>query len=169
MTRDEIKKGAIELAEQHGLVNLSLKNLCDYLGVAPGSFKHFAGVNFTQLVTELYDEGITGPEIDIDKNRMHPEIRRDMLLAAALKVAELDSFQNLTREAIALHAGVSTGLVTKRLGTMQQLKRSVMRAAIKHESVPVVAEGFFLKDKHALRAPPELKKKILKYLANLGG
>lgn len=70
----------------------------------------------------------------------------------------------MTRECIAIAAGVSPALVSLRLGTMEALRRSVMRAAVKREVVPVVAEGLAAGDAQAKKASDELKKRAADHL-----
>ena len=88
---------------------------------------------------------------------MNSKQRTAELLRAALTVAERDGWHSLTREAVAREAQVSDGLVSARLGTMIELRRSVMRAAITQRSLRVVAEGILARDKHALRAPDDVR------------
>jgi AcrR family transcriptional regulator len=95
------------------------------------------------------------------KQRLKPEIRRDQILAAALVLAERDGYHNITRDAIAERASCSTGLVTRYFSTMLQLKRAVMRAAVKQEIVRVVAQGMVDKNQYAMRAPPALRERAL--------
>lgn len=91
-------------------------------------------------------------------NRLSPEKRAADLLHVAVQVAEAHGLGGLTREAIALHAGVSPALVTARLGTMAELRRSVMRQAVRLRCVAVVAEGLARRDPHALKADADLKE-----------
>ena len=86
-----------------------------------------------------------------------PDIRTAALLDVALRLAAANGWRSLTREAIARAAGVSTGLVSARLGTMTDLRRSVMRAAVQHGTVSVVAEGLAARHPAAMRADPALR------------
>lgn len=87
--------------------------------------------------------------------------RTAQILAAALKLAAKDGYGRITREAIAAAAGVSPGLVTHHMGTMEQLRRDVMREAVRAECLPVIAQGLVARDRHALKAPDPLQKKAL--------
>lgn len=71
----------------------------------------------------------------------------------------------ITREGIARAAGVSDALVTYHLGTMADLRRAVMREAVRAECLPVIAQGITARDRHALKAAPELRQKALASLA----
>lgn len=89
--------------------------------------------------------------------RSDPEVRTAELLTVALNLAAADGWHALTREKIANAAGVSPGLVSVRLGTMDALKRSVMRAAVTRRVVAVVAEGLVAGDRHARKADAGLR------------
>lgn len=93
--------------------------------------------------------------------RLKPEERREEILNAAVRVAERDGFINMTRDNIAIAAGVSMGLVNHHFGTMVQLKRAVMRAAITREILCIIAEGIITKDKTALKVNEDLRKRAL--------
>lgn len=89
--------------------------------------------------------------------RSDPAVRTASLLQVALKLAESEGWRTLTRDGVARAAGVSGALVTVRLGTMEALRRAVMRAAVKQRVVAVVAEGLVAGDKHARKADDELR------------
>lgn len=90
--------------------------------------------------------------------------RKELLLNAALALSETVGYQNITRESIANLANVSPGLISQYFGTMVQLKRSVMRAAIAREIITVVAQGLGVRDPQALKAPEALKQKAIEHL-----
>lgn len=89
--------------------------------------------------------------------RSDPADRTRELLGVALHLAAAHGWRSLTRESIALAAGVSPGLVSARLGTMEALRRSVMRAAVRERVVAVVAEGLCARDRQAMRADETLR------------
>lgn len=89
--------------------------------------------------------------------RLDPKTRTAELLDAALKHAAVVGWQALTRDGIATAAGVSFALVTQRLGTMEQIRRSVMRRAVQQRCVRVVAEGLVAGDRHAAAADDALR------------
>ena len=89
--------------------------------------------------------------------RLDPKERTETLLDAALRLAAADGWQALTRDGIAREAGVSYALVTQRLGTMEQIRRSVMRRAVQQRVVCVVAEGLSRGDRHAGAADDALR------------
>ena len=93
---------------------------------------------------------------------MSRKIDKSVVLNAAVDVAERDGFNNINRDAVALKAGVSTGSVSQAYGTMCKLKRAVMRHAIQHELLDIIAVGLSMKDKTAIKIEDiELKKRAL--------
>ena len=86
------------------------------------------------------------------------------LLRTAVTVAAATNWATLTREAVAAAAGVSPALVSARLGDAAQMRRSVMRAAVRDRVLPVVAQGLAVKDWVACQAGPELKHAASEWL-----
>lgn len=97
--------------------------------------------------------------------RLTPADRTAQLIEVALRLASKSGLANLRRDQIATAAGVSQGLVTERLGTMIEMRRTIMRQAVVREVLPIIAEGIVAKDRNALKAPPELKARALASLA----
>lgn len=98
--------------------------------------------------------------------RLHPDERKEQILTAALKVAARPGgWSKLTRDAVAKEANCAEGLPSKYFGTMVDFRRAVMRAAIKVQMLPVIAQGLAAGDKCALKADETLKRKALKSLA----
>lgn len=99
------------------------------------------------------------------RTRLTPDARKPQLLEAAVAVASKHGLHGTTRHRIAEHANVAPGLITHYLGTMAELRRAVMRQAVKQGILPIIAEGLAARDKQALKAPPELRARAL---ASLG-
>src|SRR5258707_673693 len=97
--------------------------------------------------------------------RLPPNDRRALVLEAALYTAEQRGYRRMTRDHIAARADVSPSLVSLYLGTMPQLRRVVMREAIKREIVPIVAAGLAERDPAALRARQSLRARAVAHLA----
>jgi AcrR family transcriptional regulator len=98
------------------------------------------------------------------KARMKPDERRQQILSAALIIAERDGYNALTRDGIALEAGVATGLVNHVYSTMAKLRNNVMRAAVHRELKPIIAQGLAQGDEIAHQAPEWLKRASLDLL-----
>lgn len=95
------------------------------------------------------------------QTKLEARERLTQILAAAVKLAQRHGYNRITREAIAAEARVSAALVTYHLGTMPDLRRAVMREAVRAQCLPVIAQGLTARDRHALKAPPELQRKAL--------
>lgn len=89
---------------------------------------------------------------------------RDLLMGAALVVAARDGYRQMRREAIALQAGCSTGLISNYFGTMPQLRRAVMRAAVTRGDRVVLAQGLAAGDPNADHAETRAKRDALEAL-----
>lgn len=97
--------------------------------------------------------------------RLKPTDRKTQILDAALAVAEKRGYAHVTRDEIAVEAGCAPALVSHYLGTMQNTRRDIMRAAIRNRVLPVIAQGLAAQDPHAKKAPDELKQAALDSLA----
>lgn len=90
--------------------------------------------------------------------RLEPKARTRQLTEAALALAEAHGYRQVTRDQIAARAGVSPALVSLHLGTMESVRRAIIRAAIHAGNARVVAQGLAANDPHAREAPDELKQ-----------
>jgi AcrR family transcriptional regulator len=93
--------------------------------------------------------------------RLPPKDRTKILLDVATKLAAEHGWLGVTRQQIAHAADVSPALVSARLGTMENLRRSVMRHAIATEALPIIAEGLVARDRLALKAPQALRDRAV--------
>ena len=57
------------------------------------------------------------------------------ILKHALKLSREVGYQSVRREALAAAAGISTGTVSRYFGTMVQLKRAIMGAAVANKDL----------------------------------
>lgn len=96
--------------------------------------------------------------------RLDPKERKQQILQAAIKLAEKEGFNSIRRDGVAFAADVSNGLINQYFGTIGQLKRAVMRAAIKLENLEILSQGLIVKDKTALKAPGQLREKAYHHL-----
>lgn len=100
----------------------------------------------------------------MSRKRLPPNERREAILGAAVELARRDGYQKITRDAIAEHADVSMGLVTRYFSTMPQLRRDVMRYAVQNSIVEIVAQGMGTQDPHAMKADPVLKQRAIDHM-----
>ncbi len=98
--------------------------------------------------------------------RMTPTDRNAAILESAIVAAQAHGFSNVRLIHIAEQAKCSTALVISHYSTMPQMRRAIMRAAIKRGLLGIIANGLATKDPTALKAPEELRKKAAKSLAN---
>lgn len=89
--------------------------------------------------------------------RLDPEVRKADLLDVAIKMAETIGYERLTRCGIAKKANVSEALVSNYWGTMAQLRRAVMRAAIARNNLKIIAQGLAIHDAMAHKVPDAIK------------
>lgn len=90
--------------------------------------------------------------------------RTEQLLEVALALAASRGWSNMTRDAIAEAAECGGATVTLTLGTMTEIKRSVMRRAVRERCLPVVAEGLSRSDRTARKAPDDLKQEAASWI-----
>ena len=90
--------------------------------------------------------------------RLEPTERRNHILDKAVDVAKFEGYQNVTRELVAVSAGVSPGLVSWYFGTITTLKFHIMREAIYRGIPEILVVGLAIKDPQALEAPDRLKE-----------
>lgn len=91
------------------------------------------------------------------KKRMKPEVRKESILAAALKLAEEKGYTNITREQVAAVAGISGTAVQYHFHTMSNFRQQLMQYAVACNCLAVVAQGLVMNDKQAKKASVELK------------
>lgn len=96
--------------------------------------------------------------------RLKPEIRKQAIVEAAAVVALEYGFTAFTAAQVSERAGCSMRLVKHYYGTMPQLKRDVMRYAVTSGNAPLVAMGLAANDRHAQKAPAELKDQAADWL-----
>lgn len=92
--------------------------------------------------------------------------RNSTILEAAIKCAEDEGYQWITREMIAREAKVSVGSVNNAFGRMIELKRAVMAEAVKREIVSIVVQGLADGSPIAANAPLELKQRAAAFVSS---
>ena len=163
--KERVKEVALAMIEKSGLINLSRFELCKKADIPFGSFPHVMGCTFSEFISGLYKEVKETKVHTVNKTRVLPLLRKDQILNASIDVALNNGYDKMTRCEIALYAGVSVGLITNYFGTMRQLKRAVMRAAIQREIPEIIAQGLANNDPNAQKASDELKAKAVASIA----
>jgi AcrR family transcriptional regulator len=98
-------------------------------------------------------------------SKLEARARAAQILAAAVEAARDHGYTRLTREQVAARIGVAPSLVPHYMGTMQSLRRKIMREAVRVECLPVIAQGLAVRDPHAMAAPVELRCRAALLLA----
>lgn len=96
---------------------------------------------------------------------MSRKIETDLVMTAAIEVAITHGYRNMTRDQIAIHAGVSTGTVTNVLGNMKQLRRAVMRYALRTKVRQIIAQGIIAGDPLTTKLGSKERLAILQSIA----
>lgn len=99
------------------------------------------------------------------RQRKTADDRREQCIEAALALAKDKPYYQVTRNEIADAVGVAGSVVQWHFGTVKQMRRQIMRAAIAAERLDIIAQGITNRDPYALRAPAELRTRALVSLA----
>ena len=81
-----------------------------------------------------------------------PKSRKTEILDAALTLARNIGYQAITREALANQARCSEATISLYFGTMPQLRRAIMSAAVARDDLIVIAQGLAVGDAKARAA-----------------
>ena len=101
--------------------------------------------------------------------RLTPDVRREQVVMAALELAHSKPYWAVTRNELADAVGIAGSVVQYHFGTVKQMRRAIMRAAVHREDLLVIAQGIAAQDPHALRAPADLRARAVKTLHGYGG
>ena len=166
--RSAIEQAARSLAEQRGLINISLQDVCRLSKIPEGSFSRIMGENFTTLISRLQAAGVgTHVPPNVTKARVPvKELRRQHILEAATVVAGTRGWDAITRTQVADRASVSASAVNSHFGTIEQLRAAVMERAVQEGNEIIVAQGLIKGDSVAKSAPAELKQKAADFIAS---
>lgn len=89
--------------------------------------------------------------------REDPQVRAAEIMAAAIKLAEVQSYKTVSRGQVAEAAGCAASLVSYYFGAVPAMRQAIMRAAIEAENAEIVMQGLAVKDGLALGAPKSLR------------
>lgn len=90
--------------------------------------------------------------------RYPPDERMQQILEAAVQLAITAGYRAVTRDAVALAADVSPGLISHYFLASSLLREEVMREAVRRELIDIVAAGLAERSPIALAAPMGLKQ-----------
>lgn len=92
----------------------------------------------------------------MSKSKKNPAV-----LEAAIKLAELWGYLHITREMIATEAQVATGTVSLHLGSMKQLRKTIIRHAIRTDNHIIIAQAIIAQDERVNKLTIEEKRTAL--------
>lgn len=95
------------------------------------------------------------------RTRMKPDDRREQLLAAALDEAEEVGYNFVRRDDIGARVGCTGSLLCRYYKTMPQLRRAIVRAAIRQRRLAIIAEALAAKSPLVSDIPEELRAAAL--------
>lgn len=153
MTKQAIIDKAVEIARRDGLINLTRQGLCDELGIKDGSFVAVMDCTFSELIAQI--RPLVGPQAGgtVRAKRADAGLRKEHILGIALTMAEAAGYTRINRAELAEAAGISESLIQYHFGSMENLRRAIMRHAVHTKRLAVIAQGLAVKDPHALKAP----------------
>jgi hypothetical protein len=96
--------------------------------------------------------------------RMNPLARKQKILEAAIQIAIVSGYRNITRKEVSLLSGSASGLIGRYFNTVENLKKEVLKEAIKHEIMPILIENLSAREFDKIEISTELKQKIISYL-----
>lgn len=147
-----VRKDAKKLAKESGISPHEALDLCAKNNGLDGGW--------AKALSYIIEVGMRQP------TRVEPQVRKEQILAAAITVVRADGYNAMTRLKVANAAGVSTGQVSTIFNTMNQLRRDVIRYAVRELEkgirdevmLDVVACGL-VADQSAARAASDAIKK----------
>lgn len=86
---------------------------------------------------------------------------RDKILETAYELAEANGFTSLTRDGVAVAAGVAQGTVNHHFNSMAELRDEVMRSAVERANLAIIRTGLVMNNQIALTASEVVKRKAL--------
>jgi AcrR family transcriptional regulator len=92
---------------------------------------------------------------------MPVKFKKQTLLNVAINLALTKGYTNVTRDEIAAKSGAAMGTVTNVLGTMAQVRRSIVRHAIRTEMLTIIAQAVIAKDKLIKKVDQDLKNRAM--------
>lgn len=97
--------------------------------------------------------------------RMEPKDRKSLILSKAIDLCEKPGgWSKITRKLLADHIGCAEALINRYYHSMANLKRIVMRTAIKERNLSIIAQGLACGDRQAESVSEITRKQALKHL-----
>lgn len=166
LMRHFIRETALNMIKENGVENFSKSEICKQLKIPYGSFYRIIGQSFESFMSEIIvfdDNNIK----KITRKRVYPKLRKAQILNVAVDVAKNVGYNLLTRKRVSTAAEVSPALINRYFNTMDNLRQEVMKYAIQHEIIRIVANGLGTRCPYAQKAPAKLKSKVAELIKSL--
>ena len=144
ITKQEIKNKIHEMAEEHGLINVTLGMVSGSLKFSPGSFRHIMEMSFTEY-KELIRLEFKNQNVVASNKRVSRKERKTNILNIAYEMVNQHGFGSLKRKQISINAGVSQALVSHYFSNLAQIKRMIISKAIENEDLKIIGDAILLK------------------------
>lgn len=93
--------------------------------------------------------------------RLKPEVRKEQVIEAALSLAAKSHYLEVGREEIASALGFSASTIRYHFKTLTQLRKEVVRAAVKQEHLAVIAQAVTANHPQAVKVSKALRRRAL--------
>lgn len=138
-------KRVIEHTVKEGLHVTTREQVCAFLGISTGSFKHIMGVPYTDFINRVIDalplEACTAAGV-----RLQPALRRKQVIACAVELSREHKYWGFSRKQVADAAGISETTLC-RLITLSKLREEVVRYGIATRDKQLIAQAQAKNDK----------------------
>lgn len=95
-------------------------------------------------------------------------MNQERIITAALKVAEKYGYERMTRQQVASQAECAPALVSYYCGDMDQLRDSVVAAAMAQRCYPVIIQAMSAKHDYVLALPESDRRQAAKLMMSGG-
>ena len=102
------------------------------------------------------------------RERLSPEKRTRNILAVAINLAIEHGYMNLTRHMISTAAGCSPALIHVYWATVEDLRKTVLRAAIRQGIYSIIAQGISVNDQETADLSADLRYATSQWIAGGG-
>lgn len=79
------------------------------------------------------------------------KLNKQDLLDAAIELAVVNGYRNVSRDQIAAAAGVGQGTITNHLGNIKQIRRAIVRHAVRVGNQTIIAQAAVNSDPYVVR------------------
>ena len=99
--------------------------------------------------------------------RLPADARKKQILENAVAMSRKLGYKFITRTKIANKIGVTSSNLVHHFARMGALRTAVLKYAIEHEILDILAQGLVNKESIILKMDSQLRDKVITYLTNL--